>query len=240
MSDGAIDGLLNRSPGAYKALYQARDSLRIIFGGGGFHKYLLKRSYLKRFRHSWMYTSIPLDDSQCRVSIGRYSYCPDQINVGYVPARGKRYEISIGSFTQASGNLTIILSKAHTPEFVSNSMNNLFLDRRGRDHYERYHKDSYGEVVIGNDVWFGSDVVIIGNVKIGDGAVIGARAVVTKDVEPYSVVVGAPARKVRFRFSKQVIDALLRIKWWDWREDKILSNLKDFYDVEAFVRKHGR
>ncbi|PSU26731.1 hexapeptide transferase [Photobacterium phosphoreum] len=73
-----------------------------------------------------------------------------------------------------------------------------------------------GNTVIGNDVWLGAECVIMPGVKIGDGAVIGTRAVVTKDVEPYAVVVGNPGRCVKKRFPPQHVKQLLEMKWWDW------------------------
>lgn len=78
---------------------------------------------------------------------------------------------------------------------------------------------------IGNDVWIAAGANIINGVKIGDGAVIAAGAVVTKDVEPYSIVTGIPAREHKKRFSSEVIDILLRIKWWDWPKEKIVDNI---------------
>lgn len=239
MVDSILNRALNRSPTVYKSLFQAKNSIGIIFGQGGLNEYLLKRSYFKRFKDSWVYMTVPLNDKQMDISVGRYSYSINKISVGYVPIRGKRYRISIGSFTQISGDLTIIISKTHTFEHVANGLNGLFLDRRGRDLYHKYHKDSYGTVEIGNDVYMGVGVTIIGNVKIGDGAVVGAKAVVTKDVEPYSVVVGAPARRVRYRFEKKTRDALLRIKWWNWDDNKILERLEDFYDIKKFVKKYS-
>lgn len=74
---------------------------------------------------------------------------------------------------------------------------------------------------IGNDVWIGSGAIILRGVNVGDGAVIGAGAVVNKDVEPYSIVVGNPARMLKKRFSEDVIDELLKMRWWDWSIDKI-------------------
>lgn len=73
-----------------------------------------------------------------------------------------------------------------------------------------------GNTVIGNDVWLGAECVIMPGVKVGDGAVIGTRAVVTKDVEPYAVVVGNPGRCVKKRFPPQHVKQLLEMKWWDW------------------------
>lgn len=85
--------------------------------------------------------------------------------------------------------------------------------------------DNKGDIVIGNDVWIGYEAVIMQGVTIGDGATIGTRAVVTKDVPPYSIVGGVPARPIRKRFSDEVIAQLLEIKWWDWPDEKIKENI---------------
>ena len=91
--------------------------------------------------------------------------------------------------------------------------------------------DNKGDIVIGNDVWIGYEVVIMAGVHIGDGAIIAARAVVTKDVPPYTIVGGTPAKKIRKRFDTDVIQQLLNLKWWDWSTDKIRQCLP--YIVEG-------
>ena len=91
--------------------------------------------------------------------------------------------------------------------------------------------------IIGNDVWIGMNTMIMRGVKIGDGAVIAAGSVVTKDVEPYSIVAGIPAKHIKFRFGREQINALLRIKWWDWSDEKIKENIGYFYDIDLFIKK---
>ena len=86
--------------------------------------------------------------------------------------------------------------------------------------------DNRGDIVIGNDVWIGYEAVILSGVTIGDGAIIGTRAVVTKDVPPYTIVGGVPAKPIRKRFDEKVIKELLKIKWWDWTEEKIARNIE--------------
>ena len=81
--------------------------------------------------------------------------------------------------------------------------------------------DNKGDIVIGNDVWIGYEAVIMAGVHIGDGAIIAARAVVTKDVPPYTIVGGTPAKEIRKRFDAEVIEQLLIQKWWDWSTNKI-------------------
>lgn len=97
--------------------------------------------------------------------------------------------------------------------------------------------DNHGDIIIGNDVWIGYEAVINAGVTIGDGAVIATRAVVTKDVEPYTIVGGMPAKPIRKRFGDATIERLLTLKWWDWDEDRIKKNLAAIMqgDIDALV-----
>lgn len=81
--------------------------------------------------------------------------------------------------------------------------------------------DNKGDIVVGNDVWIGYEAVVMAGVTIGDGAIIGSRAVVTRDVPPYAIVGGVPAKLIRYRFSEKTIERLLAIKWWDWPVEKV-------------------
>ena len=85
--------------------------------------------------------------------------------------------------------------------------------------------DNRGDIIIGNDVWIGFETVIMAGVHIGDGAIIGARAVVTKDVPPYTIMGGVPAREIRKRFDAATVERLQTLKWWDWPEERIRQNL---------------
>lgn len=92
-------------------------------------------------------------------------------------------------------------------------------------------------VEIGNDVWIGANVTILSGVVIGDGAVIAAGAVVNRDVEPYAVVGGVPAKRIKYRYHQEIIQALLQIKWWDWPIKKIEESVELFYDPELFCKR---
>lgn len=94
------------------------------------------------------------------------------------------------------------------------------------------------QIIIGNDVWIGAYATILGGVRIGNGAVIGAGAVVAKDVPPYAVVVGNPARIVRYRFDQDTIDGLQQLRWWNWTPEQIRQRLRDFDDVPLFREKY--
>jgi virginiamycin A acetyltransferase len=85
---------------------------------------------------------------------------------------------------------------------------------------------SKGDTVIGNDVWIGNGATIMQGVKVGDGAIIGTNSLVTKDVEPYTIVGGNPAKEIRKRFDEETIHMLLALKWWDWDVQKITDNLE--------------
>lgn len=98
--------------------------------------------------------------------------------------------------------------------------------------------DNKGDIVIGNDVWIGYDAVIMAGVTIGDGAIIGTRAVVTKDVEPYSIVGGVPAREIRKRFAPDVIERLRELQWWNRPEEEIRKIIPAIQagDMEALIK----
>ena len=99
--------------------------------------------------------------------------------------------------------------------------------------------DNKGDIVIGNDVWIGYEAVIMAGVKIGDGAIIGSRAVVTKDVEPYSIVGGVPAREIRKRFATDIIEKLQELQWWNWPAEKIKESIHNIQsgNIEALVKQ---
>ena len=108
----------------------------------------------------------------------------------------------------------------------------------GEDDAEFFAQREGKSVIIGHDVWIGHNAVIMPGVSIGNGVVVGAGAVVTKDAEPYSVIVGVPAKKIKMRFSDGLIIKIERSKWWDWDYQTIKERLTGFRDMEAFVRKY--
>jgi virginiamycin A acetyltransferase len=98
-----------------------------------------------------------------------------------------------------------------------------------------------GQILIGNDVWIGDGVTILGGVRIGDGALIAADSVVVKDVPPYAVVGGNPAKIIKYRFDKNTIERLKRIEWWNWTSEEFKDRKEDMQgDVEEFAKKYDK
>lgn len=138
-----------------------------------------------------------------------------------------RDRLIIGKFCSiACGAKFLFNSANHTLDSASTYPFPLFFEEWGLDPKDVAKSwENKGDIVVGNDVWIGFEAIILAGVTIGDGAVIGARAVVTKDVPPYTIAGGVPAKPIRKRFDEDVISQLLRIKWWDWPKEKIAQNL---------------
>lgn len=133
----------------------------------------------------------------------------------------------IGKFCSiACGAKFLFTSANHAMKSLSTYPFPLFFEEWNLDRKDiRSAWDNKGDIVIGNDVWIGYEAVILSGVHIGDGAIIGTRAVVTKDVPPYTIVGGVPAKEIRKRFDDETIQRLQRLKWWNWASDKIQQAL---------------
>jgi virginiamycin A acetyltransferase len=136
-------------------------------------------------------------------------------------------KLVIGKFCSIACGAKFIFNCAnHTLKSFSTYTFPLFFEEWGLDKGNVASAwDNKGDIVIGNDVWIGYEAVIMAGVHIGDGAIIAARAVVTKDVPPYTIVGGTPAKEIRKRFDKGTIDSLLQLQWWNWSIEKIKQNI---------------
>jgi acetyltransferase-like isoleucine patch superfamily enzyme len=152
---------------------------------------------------------------------------------------GTSDSLKVGAYTSIAGGVTVFLGSDHRTDWVTTYPFSVFLPSVGPiDGYPR----SKGDVIIGNDVWIGADALILSGVNIGDGAVVGARAVVTRDVPPYAIALGMPAKVIRYRFTEAVIAELLRIKWWEWPEGRIEKAVPDMLSekIELFIEKANK
>ena len=148
-------------------------------------------------------------------------------------------KLIVGKFCSiACGAKFMFTSGNHTMKSLSTYTFPIFFDEWELDPVNiRDAWDNKGDIVIGNDVWIGYEAVIMQGVTIGDGAIIGTRALVTKDVPPYTIVGGAPAKPIKNRFSEEIIAKLLEMKWWDWPEERIKANIAAIQrgDIEALI-----
>lgn len=138
-----------------------------------------------------------------------------------------RDKLQIGKFCSiACGAKFLFNSANHTLSSLSTYPFPLFFEEWGLEKKDVTNAwDNKGDIIIGNDVWIGYEAAILAGVTIRDGAIIGTRAVVTKDVPPYTIVGGVPAKPIKKRFSEETISALLEIQWWNWSEERIARNI---------------
>ena len=184
--------------------------------------------------HSTVYLQNVVEDPS--ITVGAYSTYDDFVrdprdfernNVLYhYPINHER--LTIGKFCSiACGAKFLFNSANHTLGSLSTYPFPIFFEEWGLPVEDIPRAwDNKGDIVIGNDVWIGYEALILAGVTVGDGAVVGTRAVVTKDVPPYTIVGGVPAKPIRKRFSEAVIDRLLVLQWWDWPEERIAASLE--------------
>lgn len=136
-------------------------------------------------------------------------------------------KLIIGKFCSiACGTKFLFNSANHRMNSLSTYPFPLFFEEWGLDRQDVADSwDNKGDIIIGNDVWIGYEAVIMAGVTIGDGAIVGTRAVVTKDVPPYTIVGGVPARPIKKRFSEETIEKLLELQWWDWPPEELSENI---------------
>jgi acetyltransferase-like isoleucine patch superfamily enzyme len=167
--------------------------------------------------------------------VGEYTYGKPYV---LFDGEGQGGKLIIGRYCSLGPNVTILLGGEHHIDWITTyPFNALFEEAQGFPGYPL----TRGDVVIGNDVWIGHGSLILSGVSIRDGAVVAAGSVVNKDVEPYEVVGGVPARRIRLRFPEPAIKELLETAWWNWP----LPAIKEAWplllssDVDAFLAKYG-
>lgn len=158
----------------------------------------------------------------------------------HYPINGDK--LKIGRFCSVACGVKFVFTSAnHTLRSLSTYTFPIFFEEWGLD-VKNITKawDNKGNIIVGNDVWIGYGAVILSGVTVGDGAIIGARAVVTKDVPPYTIVGGVPARQIRKRFDDETIKKLLTLQWWNWDYEKIRKNIPAIQsgDIESLLKNN--
>ena len=158
------------------------------------------------------------------IKAGKYTYGVNNINIR---SWGEDLDIEIGAFCSIAGNVSIFLGGNHNTDWVTTYP----FGHIHTDIFNKYngvgHPKPSKNVIIGNDVWIGGNSNIMSAVVIGDGAVIAANSHVVKEVAPYTIVGGNPAKYIRHRFDAEIIRKLLKLKWWDL-PDEIINDLSPF------------
>lgn len=177
------------------------------------------------------YTEVANHCELCDVTMGDYSYC-----AGY----NQIYYATIGKFCSIASNVRI--NPGNHPTYTRIAQHHFTYRSEqygfGKDDQEFFNWRKSSPVIIGNDVWIGHNATIMPGVRIGNGAVIGTGSIVTKDVEPYSMVVGIPVRKIKMRFSSELTKKIEQSQWWDWDHETITKRISDFRDIHLFAEKH--
>ena len=156
------------------------------------------------------------------IKVGKYTYGAEDIKILDFT---NKHKVVIGNFCSIASYVRIYLDANHRTDWITTYPFGHINKKEFNNFNGVGHPKGNGDVIIGNDVWISEGVSIASGVKIGDGAVIASHSHVVKDVEPYKVVGGNPAKHIKFPFSKEQINNLLKIEWWNWEINKINENL---------------
>jgi len=176
------------------------------------------------------YTELMMHCHIVETSFDDYSYCAGNVQIIYS---------TVGKFCSIANSVRI--NPGNHPQW------------RVTQHHMTYRRVAFGfdetddtaffdwrrahKCTIGHDVWIGHGAIVMPGVEIGHGAIIGSGAVVTKNIPPYAIAVGVPAKVIKYRFDEKTIEALLSIEWWNWDRAQLEKNFKDLNDVPTFIEK---
>jgi acetyltransferase-like isoleucine patch superfamily enzyme len=168
------------------------------------------------------------------LSMGRHTYGMPAIH----SYPGSEAHITIGSFCSIAPDVQIINGGMHPKSWVSLFPFRIMWNLEGA--LEDGMPETRGDIIIGSDVWLGTGAMVLSGVTIGHGAIVAARSVVTRDVQPYAIVAGCPAKCLASRFPPEVIEQLLKIRWWDWDDARIREAvpLLSSPNMDRFLQKY--
>jgi virginiamycin A acetyltransferase len=176
------------------------------------------------------------------VSIGYKTYH----NGAFVWQWHNNSELEIGKYCSIANDVNFILDSGHHqvseittfPHFNHLRNNSVFLNEESKKQLKQSIVTPESKTIIGNDVWIGMNVIILPNVKVGNGATILAGSVVSKDVPDYTVVGGIPGTVIKMKYNSEIVNKLQQIAWWNWEPKKVEENVEDFYlPIQEFINK---
>lgn len=192
----------------------------------------LKKARLSSIRQTKIHptSKVEAGSSLYSSSMDRYSFC------GY---DCELYHVEVGSFTSIASRV-VIGGARHPMEWVG--MSPVFYKGRDsiRKKFSEYPLSTPAVTRIGSDVWIGDSAIVLSGVSIGNGAVVGAGSVVTKDVPPYGIAAGNPARLIRYRFDEATISELQEIRWWELEDDLLAALAQHVRDPSTFISAYHR
>lgn len=170
------------------------------------------------------------------MSYGKYSYGMPKLHKSNDPLPNSK--INIGNFCSIGANVHVYLGTNHRTDWVTTYPFGYINQHVFNTFNGEGHPTTKGDINIGNDVWIAENVVIMSGVTVGDGAVIANNSHVVKNVPPYSIVGGNPAKLIKYRFTPEQIEQLLEIKWWYWDDEKInkLSHMLCNTNIDEFIK----
>ena len=196
-----------------------------------------KKKKLKKYKNYFLKDNLKEDIDKNYAQIGDWTYGNPS-----VMRWGTDHKLIVGKYSSIGPDVSIILGGNHRHDWVTTSQ----LPAETFQAYEKFPKAkniknfiySKGDIIIGNDVWIGAKSIILSGLTIGDGAVVAAGSVVSSDVKPYAIVAGNPAKEVKKRFSEEIVNKLLKVKWWNFPDEKVneLSPLLCSENIEIFLK----
>ena len=196
-----------------------------------------KKKKLKKYKNYFLKDNLKEDIDKNYAQIGDWTYGNPS-----VMRWGTDHKLIVGKYSSIGPDVSIILGGNHRHDWVTTSQ----LPAETFQAYEKFPqakniKDfiySKGDIIIGNDVWIGAKSIILSGLTIGDGAVVAAGSVVSSDIKPYAIVAGNPAKEVKKRFSEEIVNKLLKVKWWNFPDEKVneLSTLLCSENIEIFLK----
>lgn len=186
-------------------------------------RYILRKlaEYINRLLRYYQSFKIQQLINKGLLIVGKQTYGINNLDIHVY--QGSQAKVIIGKYCSIGPSVTIITGGIHPTDWVSTYPFRAKLNLKGK--FEDGMPFTKGDIIIGNDVWIGTGVEILSGVTIEHGAVIATGSIVTKNVPPYAVVAGNPARIIRFRFEEEQIKHLLDLKWWDWDDERIINSI---------------